>query len=563
MANYRPDTCAYCGADTWCEQRKNGKPQCRACQIERFFEFMLYPPLGFRLLSWQRKVLRDLYGTVQAETGLRQYRTGFVSMAKKNGKSFLVGGLPIYHLLLEDVERPEAYGAAAAKDQAGIIYKAAAQFVKANPALGRKLKLIESTKRMVRRDGGGTYAVLSADGDVQDGIEPSLALVEELHRWRTARADTLHDVITKGTLSRREPLVVEVTTVGEQYESPLWWREHEQARQVLDGSLKSDKFYAAVWSADAKRLETDQEYWKSREARVAANPSHEDSGGFLRDEALVEEMEKAIRNPAQRPKYLRYNLNTPVISGEQRAIEMPQWYRCGGGVDMREWPTYDVERLIDTWKLANRPCWAGVDASWTIDLTALALVFPPVGATPWSVVVFYWMPAERVAERERHDRVPYQDWIDRGFIEATPGNSVDQAAVKECIQWAAQTFQVREVPFDPWNFRVPASEMLGEGLQCVEVRQGYATLSEPTKLLLSLYLDGKIRHGNNPVLNWNASCLALQSDRKDNVQPAKPERGKSNKRIDGVSAIITALTRAATAVVPKQSVYERRGIRWL
>jgi phage terminase large subunit-like protein len=175
------------------------------------------------------------------------------------------------------------------------------------------------------------------------------------------------------------------------------------------------------------------------------------------------------------------------------------------------------------------------------------------------------MPAERVAERERYDRVPYQDWIDRGFIEATPGNSVDQTALKECIQWAAQAFQLREVCFDPWNFRVPASEMQGEGLECVEIRQAYSMLSEPTKLLLSLYLDGKIRHANNPVLNWNASCLALQSDRKDNVQPAKPERGKSNKRIDGISAIITALARAATvAGVPtKQPLYERRGMRWL
>jgi phage terminase large subunit-like protein len=143
VANYRPDTCAYCGADTWCEQRRNGKPQCRACKIERFYESVLYRPLGYFLLPWQRKVLRDLYGTVQGD-GLRQYRSGFVSVAKKNGKSFLVGGLPIYHLLMEDELRPEAYGAAAAKDQAGIIYKAAAQFVKSIPALAKKLKMESS-----------------------------------------------------------------------------------------------------------------------------------------------------------------------------------------------------------------------------------------------------------------------------------------------------------------------------------------------------------------------------------------------------------------------------------
>ena len=254
MADYRPETCAYCLTDTWCEIRANGKPQCRACKVERFFETVLYAPLGFSLLAWQRKVLRDLYGTVHAETGLRQYRIGFVSMAKKHGKSFLIGGLPIYHLLMENEIRPEAYGAAAAKDQAGIVFKAAAQFVKSNPVLLARIKLLESTKRMLRRDGGGSYAVLSADGDVQDGIEPSLAVLDELHRWKTAKADTLYDVITKGVISRHEPLVVEVTTAGEQYESPLWFRKHEHARQILDGSLKSERFYAAIWSADVKRL---------------------------------------------------------------------------------------------------------------------------------------------------------------------------------------------------------------------------------------------------------------------------------------------------------------------
>ena len=563
MADYRPETCAYCQTDTWCEIRANGKPQCRACKVERFFETVLYAPLGFRLLDWQRKVLRDLYGTVQAETGLRQYRIGFVSMAKKQGKSFLIGGLPIYHLLMENEVRPEAYGAAAAKDQAGIVFKAAAQFVKANPVLSERIKLLESTKRMLRRDGGGSYAVLSADGDVQDGIEPSLAVLDELHRWKTAKADTLYDVITKGVISRHEPLVVEVTTAGEQYESPLWFREHEHARQILDGSLKSDRFYAAIWSADAKRLETDADYWKSREARVAANPSHEDHGGFLKDEALVAEMEKAIANPAQRPKYLRYNLNVPVISGEQRAIEMPRWYECGGGVDLQSWSVYDPKLLIEEWGLKDRACWAGVDASWTIDLTALSLVFPPVGEEPWSIICFFWMPAERVAERERSDRVPYAHWAERKFIEATPGNAVDQNAVKERIRWAAKQFELREVAFDPWNFRTSASDLLGEGLQCIEIRQGYALLSEPTKRLLELYLDRKIRHGNHPVLNWNASCLSLQGDHKDNVQPTKPERGKSSKRIDGISATVTALARAMANPPKSQSVYETRGVLYL
>ena len=296
---------------------------------------------------------------------------------------------------------------------------------------------------------------------------------------------------------------------------------------------------------------------------MAANPSHEDHGGFLKDEELVAEREKAIANPAERPKYFRYNLNVPVTSGEQRAIEMPRWYECGGSVDLRNCSVYDPKQLIEEWGLKNRACWAGVDASWTIDLTALSLVFPPVGEEPWSIICFFWMPEERVAERERSDRVPYANWAERKFIEATPGNAVDQNAVKERIRWAAKQFELREVAFDPWNFRTSASDLLGEGMQCIEIRQGYALLSEPTKRLLELYLDRKVRHGNHPVLNWNASCLSLQGDHKDNVQPTKPERGKSSKRIDGISATVTALARAMANPPKVQCVYETRGIRRL
>jgi phage terminase large subunit-like protein len=132
-------------------------------------------------------ILRDLYGSVDARTGLRQYRRSYISVAKQNGKSFLLGGLPIYHLLMEDEPQPEAYGIASARDQASIVYKAAALLVEGNPYLRQRLKILESTKRIVRRDGGGLYAVLSADGDVQDGKRPSLLMFDELHRFTRKR----------------------------------------------------------------------------------------------------------------------------------------------------------------------------------------------------------------------------------------------------------------------------------------------------------------------------------------------------------------------------------------
>ena len=144
-------------------------------------------------------------------------------------------------------------------------------------------------------------------------------------------------------------------------------------------------------------------------------------------------------------------------------------------------------------------------------------------------------------------------------LETTPGNSIDQREVMERIRLGNETFELREMPFDRFNFRTEASNLAEEGITVVEIQQNFLHLSHPTKFLLSAYVDQKIRHGNNPVLNWMASCMQIRYDNKDNVQPTKPHRGRSAKRIDGISAIVTALARA-TLYAEHESVYGKRGI---
>jgi phage terminase large subunit-like protein len=202
-----------------------------------------------------------------------------------------------------------------------------------------------------------------------------------------------------------------------------------------------------------------------------------------------------------------------------------------------------------------------VDASWTTDLTAVVFVFPPFdGGEIWTLLPFFWMPSDRVSELERVCRAPYSTWIRQRFIETTPGNGIDMRAVKQRIHWGRELFELREMPFDRFNFRTQAMELLDEGVQAVEITQSFLHLSHPTKFLLSAYVDQKIRHGNNPVLNWMASCLQLQYDHKDNCQPSKPERGKSAKRIDGIAATVTALARATVAQEKKISYQGLRSV---
>jgi phage terminase large subunit-like protein len=303
---------------------------------------------------------------------------------------------------------------------------------------------------------------------------------------------------------------------------------------VREGVFEDKHFYGRIFGAEATDDWTDEKVW------IKANPSHEANGGFIKSAALRKEFDKAINDPAQQPAFKRFHLNV-WGQAENRAIDMRQWAACGG----------QLRALVD------RPCYAGIDLGSTTDLTALALVFPSDDDS-FDFLPFFWMPADNVRERERRDKVPYSEWVKNGLIEATPGNVVDYRKVKEKLRWAKECFELRDVGFDPWNSRQISVELVDEGFNCVEVGQGFQKISEPTKKLLELVISGKCRHANHEVLRWNADCLSLKSDGNDNVRPSKPNRMTSSKRIDGMAAIIIALSRIIVQT-NKKSVYEDRG----
>jgi phage terminase large subunit-like protein len=558
--------CSFCDEPTeWAELLSDGRLRCAACKITRFFERELtltgdYAGQPFVLMPWVRGVIRDIFGTLD-DDGTRVYRDVYLEMPNGSSKTTICAGFVVALLGTAQGTGTEVYSAATTKEQASIVFRAAAQMIGANARLSSRMLVTPSTKTIVRRDDPTSfYKAISADGFAHDGLAPSFVVRDELHRWRTFRALELNEVLERKVMKRKNPLIIDITSAGDPDESPLCYRRHEYAIQIKEKVFQDPRFYGRIWAADSKRIEADPDYWKSKEARVAANPSHEDNGGYVRDKDLADLCRKAENDPHIRSDYLRYQLG---YWGQQEdsVIDIVKWQQCGGGVDLRTWPTYDDELLIRDWGLVGEPCWAGVDASWTVDLTALALLFPPGKCEQWSVLLYYWMPEEKVAERERRDKVPYSEWVRRGFITSTPGNSVKLAAITDKIKWANGMFQLREMPFDPWNFKNTAEKLeKEEGITVVDIAQTFKMLSSPTKELLALYLDQRIRHGNNPVFNWNARCLRLQGDHKDNVQPSKPERSKSSKRIDGISATVTAMARALAAAPKKHSIYATRGL---
>jgi phage terminase large subunit-like protein len=283
-----------------------------------------------------------------------------------------------------------------------------------SPILSKRLRVLRSTKIIIKRkDPESFYRAISADGDLQDGINPHCVIADELHRWKVGKALDLWEILERGTIARRQPLMLAITTAGVQDESPLCWRLHEYARQVRDGVFTDPHFYGRIFGA----LPTDD--WTDVHTWAKANPSLQSIDdmpqrvpGFLKLSALQKLYTGAVNDPAQATEFKRFHLNI-WGQAENRAIDMRQWAACGG----------ELRALVD------RPCHAGIDLGSTTDLTALALVFPSDDDS-FDFLPFFWMPADNVRERERRDKVPYSEWVRQGLIEATPGNVVDYRKVK-------------------------------------------------------------------------------------------------------------------------------------
>ena len=515
----------------------------RVQRVVKFFEGVLRHPkerfAPFLLLEWEIDFIRRVFGYV-GDDGWRVKRRTYLEIPKKNGKSEFSAGLALYMLVADGENASEVYLSATTKEQAGIVFRTAASMVDVSPQLRKRLKVIRSTKVIVDRKNPDCFLrTISADGSAQAGVNPHCVIVDEMHRWRTAASTELINELVKGTVARKQPIVFEITTAGStQDESPLAWLEHERTRMIEAGDFIDPTFYGKIYGADPKDDWTKSSTWRK------ANPSLDSNGGFLKTESIAAECTAAMNQPSLQAAFKRYHLGI--------------WLSTEA-----EWMSRETWRLCDKPRrpLVERTCYCGLDLSETTDLTSLVLVFPSSeedGTTTFDVLPFFWMAKERVRERELGDRVPYSLWAEQGLLETTDGDVIDLREIKKKIQWCAEVFDVKQVAFDPSHANQLAIELTEEiGVQCVPVPQRFTHLSEPSKKLMELALQGRIRHQGNPILGWNMACLRMKGDGNDGIRPVKPERFKSGKRIDGAVALILALSRA---MFHKGSVYETRGI---
>jgi phage terminase large subunit-like protein len=513
----------------------------KALRVKAFIENLCFSKgewagRPFRLLPWQwEQVILPAFATIR-EDGLRQYRYVYVEIPKKNGKTELGAAIALYMLCSDKEGKPEVYSAAGDREQAGLVYSAAAEMVKHSAVLSKHLKVLDSRKRIVNPRTSGFYQVLSSESELQHGLSPSAIIFDELHAQPT---DRLWNVLTSGThYARSQQLVIVLTTAGVYNKNSIWWKIRTRAIQIQQGIIEQSDFLPVLYLADPEKDDpADEDLWK----RV--NPS---IGHIFTLDKIREDFESIKNDPVEYQNFLRFRLNIPIKS-LSRFMPMDKWDDCASPVDLDA--------------LKGRVCYGGLDLASKIDLAAFVLVFPPdQEGEPWPVLIRFYCPEENILLRSNVDKVPYDQWAKQGFITATSGNVIDYDWIKKDVFQTAKDYDLREIGYDSWNAQATATDIMnelnpqgdGNGFQMVEMRQGPKTFNEPMKDLLVKIMSGQIRHGGHPVLRWNADNMVARKDANGNMAPDKE---KATEKIDGMVALFMAWGRAMLRGGQEVSIY--------
>ena len=485
----------------------------------------------FWLLPWQEQLIRDIFGIVKPD-GNRQFRTAFVEICKKVGKSELAAAAVALYLLYADNEpSAEVYGAAADRQQASIVFDVAKQMVEMAPALMKRSKLMGATKRIVNYSNAGYYQVLSAEVGGKHGFSVSGLVFDEIH---TQPNRQLYDVLTKGSSdARQNPLHFIITTAGNDRHS-IAYELHTKAVDILEGRRVDPTFYPVVYGLK------DDEDWEDEANWYKVNPSL----GYTVDiERLRDAYREAKQNPADEItfKWLRCNM---WVSSTVAWIPDAIYMRGNEPIDMDA--------------LAGRDCYAGLDLSSTGDITALVLIFPPRDEEEKYVLLpYFWIPEETIPRRVKANSVPYDICEKQGYIMSTEGNVIHYYFIEKFIMDLSEKYHILEIAVDRWNATQMIQNLEGEGFTIVPFGQGFSSMSAPTKEFYRLLMEGRIIHGGNPVLRWMAGNVVIDTDPAGNIKVTK---AKSKEKIDGIVAAIMALDRCIRQEGQSGSVYDERGL---
>lgn len=489
----------------------------------------------FDLEPHERSIVANIFGWKRPD-GTRRYREVLVFIPRKNDKSTLCAGLTLCALHMDREPGGEFYSTGGDKDQAGVVFKITKKMTQKSPHLRARSTVYADHIEV----SDSVYMPVSAKPEGKHGYDVHVAVNDELHTHKTPE---LIEVIRTGTGARSQPLVIHITTADFDREGSICNELHDYAVRVRDGDYDDPAFLPVIYEVSAKDLEDDPECWKDPETWAKANPM---LGKSISLEYLQRECARAQESPAYENTFKRLHLNIRTES-QTRLLKMDNWDKlCGGELDITK---YHGKQAVG----------AGLDLGNTSDLTALCLLFDREfddGAPrEFDAFWWHWTPRVKAEERQRQDRgANYTTWARAGWMELTEGNETDYAHIRKRINEIADDFGIPLMAIDRLFQGAQLSQDLAkDGLNIEEFGQGFYSMAAPTSEFVRLVNSGRIHHGDNALMRWQAANLQGEMNAAGSIKPCK---ARSGNKIDGAVACIMALGLAMKAEPPQSNWFD-------
>ena len=473
------------------------------------------------LEPWQVFMVMCLFGWMRKANGLRRFRRAMLLVPRKNGKSALAAGIGLYMLCADGEHGAEVYSGATTEKQAWEVFRPAKLMAQKTPALLAHFGLTPNAKNLHILANGSRFEPII--GDPGDGASPSCAIVDEYHEHQT---DALFSTMETGMGAREQPLMLVITTAGDNIAGPCYAMQQE-AQAALEGTRQDDELFALIYGID------EEDDWTDPDVVRKANPNF---GISVFEEFLLGQQMAAMGSPRKAGAFKTKHLNVWVQA--RNAYFNVLRYQDAG----------DETLTLDSFE--GQECIIGIDLAEKTDLTAVELLFRHRDG--YARFGFYYLPEETI---ERPENEHFRRWRDQGLLIQTDGGVTDDREIRDDILEFCARFKVREVAFDPLHSRQMAVELMEQGVTCLDFANRPTLMNEPMRKMDALITDGKLYHGvakgaQDPFA-WMLGNVVNRSRAGDIHSPAK-ERGEN--KIDGPVACMMALGRWLLDETPEEAV---------
>lgn len=504
------------------------------------------------LQAWEVFIVTSLFAWKRA-TGMRRFSEAWVSVAKKNGKTTLASGIALFGLVADGEKFAECYSAATKKDQSKIVYRDCVRAVHASPALLDYIREYK-TGSLVIEGTDSRLEPLSSDVRSMEGLRPSTIICDEIHVWESR---TQWDSLTKGVVSRPQPLIFAITTAGES-KATFAGGKYDLAAKILTGVFEQDDTFVLIYELDVQDHFSDESVWPK------ANPNLSVS---LQPEGLRKILAEALEDPSGQAAFERYHCNRWVTFRQGRSIPSDKWDACRGMAALPNASALELRKKFLE-ENATTPCWAGLDLGEVSDLSSFVLLFPrcTIGGEDYevlTVIPYAWIPEFHLLEKERQWGVPLTEWVRAGFLKLVEGDMCDPRIVKADIisMLANGPGKIQSIGYDPWKAKILASEIAEEThVEAVAVKQTPMELSMPCRALKDAIWQKRLWTLGNPVLKWQAGNLVIEPE--GDSQGIRPKKLSPNEKIDCFSALVNAWSRLICAPTSMAALSEQLNARW-